>query len=281
MYLQISILYLVVFLHCAQNLISTVQYLATSSCQADSDLYSAPAYDDGRTQLLLCIHGLLPIAFRQASYNIPIAIWITKEYPRQPPIAYVVPTNDMLVRAGKYVDVSGRCHIEYIQHWEKKSEVCVLPYPNIHLHTDRSIDVSKGCNLLSLLEAMQDQFSHEPPVYAKPKNTETVTQTPSPNQQGRSPPMPPGHTTLPGSQSTSSDDRPALPPKPGLSAIPLSPPSIPTSPSGSIHPLPIAQTVSLSPIFSPLICYRCSQPACTCKPTPTLSSSFRTTSIAP
>jgi ESCRT-I complex subunit TSG101 len=82
------------------------------------------AYDDGRTQLLLCLHGVLPISFRAASYNIPIAVWLTKEYPRQPPMVYVVPTHDMLVRPSKHLDVSGRCNIEYIQHWEKKSEVC-------------------------------------------------------------------------------------------------------------------------------------------------------------
>ena len=81
------------------------------------------AYDDGRTQLLLCVHGLLPISFRNASYNIPIAIWITRDHPRVPPIAYVVPTADMLIKAGQHVDHSGRCTIEYVQHWERKSEV--------------------------------------------------------------------------------------------------------------------------------------------------------------
>lgn len=81
------------------------------------------AYDDGRTQLLLCLHGLLPIAYRGASYHIPIAVWITREYPRLPPIAYVVPTSDMLVRASKFMDVSGKCQIEYLQNWERKSEV--------------------------------------------------------------------------------------------------------------------------------------------------------------
>ena len=50
-------------------------------------------------------------------------MWLTKDYPRQPPIVYVVPTQDMLVRPSKYVDVSGRCNIEYIQHWQRKSEV--------------------------------------------------------------------------------------------------------------------------------------------------------------
>lgn len=84
---------------------------------------SSLAYDDGRTQLLLCVHGLLPISFRNASYNIPIAVWLTRDYPRQPPIAYVVPTADMLVKAGKHIDVSGKCEIEFMQNWARKSEV--------------------------------------------------------------------------------------------------------------------------------------------------------------
>jgi ESCRT-I complex subunit TSG101 len=84
------------------------------------------AYDDGRTQLLLCVHGLLPITYRQASYHIPIAIWLTRHYPREPPLAFVVPTSDMLVRPSKYVDVSGLCRIEYILNWEKKYEVGVF-----------------------------------------------------------------------------------------------------------------------------------------------------------
>ena len=82
-----------------------------------------PVFDDGRTQLLVCVHGLLPISYRNASYNIPIALWIPREYPRQPPISYVVPTPNMLVKPSKYVDVSGRCDIEYTQNWSRKSEV--------------------------------------------------------------------------------------------------------------------------------------------------------------
>lgn len=85
------------------------------------------AYDDGRTQLLLCIHGTLPIAFRQASYNIPVAIWVARDYPKDPPIAYVVATPDMLIRSSQYIDLSGRCSIEYIQNWQRKSEVRDYP----------------------------------------------------------------------------------------------------------------------------------------------------------
>ena len=69
------------------------------------------------------MHGLLPITYRQASYHIPIAIWITRQYPREPPLAFVVPTSEMLVRPSKYIDVSGLCKIDYILNWEKKYEV--------------------------------------------------------------------------------------------------------------------------------------------------------------
>ncbi|KAF9052600.1 UEV-domain-containing protein, partial [Panaeolus papilionaceus] len=117
---------------------------AFNSLKPKSDVYT---FDDGRTQLLLCVHGLLPIVFRGASYNIPIAVWIQREYPRHPPIAYVVPTTDMLVKPGKHVDVSGLCNLEYSQQWQRKPE---------------------GCDLLSLINALRDQFSIEPPVYAKP-----------------------------------------------------------------------------------------------------------------
>ncbi|KZT63064.1 tumor susceptibility protein 101 [Daedalea quercina L-15889] len=88
-----------------------------------TDVYT---FDDGRTQLLLCLHGLLPIAFRGASYNIPVAIWLTRDYPQHAPLAYVVPTTDMLVRPGPDMDVSGRCHIQYLRDWARKPEVRVL-----------------------------------------------------------------------------------------------------------------------------------------------------------
>jgi ESCRT-I complex subunit TSG101 len=81
------------------------------------------AYDDGRTQLLLCLHGTLPITYRQATYNIPVAIWITRDYPKEHPIPYVVATPGMLIRSSQYIDLSGRCNIEYIRNWQRKSEV--------------------------------------------------------------------------------------------------------------------------------------------------------------
>ncbi|KAH7889730.1 UEV domain-containing protein [Phlebopus sp. FC_14] len=174
-----------------------------------SDVYT---YDDGRTQLLLCVHGLLPISFRGASYNIPVAVWVTRDYPRHPPIVYVVPTQDMLIRPSKYVDVSGRCDIEYIQDWQRKSE---------------------ACNISALLEAMQLHFSRGPPLYAKPKPS-----SPRPAHHSAasnlSPPLSSSHSQFV-SQSRN-DDRPALPPKPVSSPTPIVPPRPTITSSVSTHP---------------------------------------------
>ncbi|KDR81574.1 hypothetical protein GALMADRAFT_60406 [Galerina marginata CBS 339.88] len=168
-----------------------------------SDVYT---FDDGRTQLLLCIHGLLPITYRQAAYNIPVAVWLPRDYPRQSPIAYVVPTNEMLVKPGKYVDVSGRCNIEYIQHWERKDE---------------------GRSLSALLEALQEHFSREPPVYSKPKDV-SVNQT----YADRPPPPLPSNRPSPVPQS-SPPSRPSKPPSIQFQGYP--PPNYPV---GSIRESP-------------------------------------------
>ncbi|KAI0336448.1 UEV-domain-containing protein [Cubamyces sp. BRFM 1775] len=175
-----------------------------------TDVYT---YDDGRTQLLLCLHGLLPIVFRGASYNIPIAVWVPREYPRSPPIAYVVPTSDMLVRPGPDMDTSGRCLIDYVRNWERKCE---------------------GCSLVALFDAMQDAFSRQPPVYAKPKDVTAPQQQPPPSRPSSSapdysarppPPLPPQRhpSTEPTAQHTPSpapppNGPPPLPAKPGSSA---------------------------------------------------------------
>ncbi|KIJ44120.1 hypothetical protein M422DRAFT_67735 [Sphaerobolus stellatus SS14] len=154
-----------------------------------TDVYT---YDDGRSQLMLCVHGLLPITYRRASYNIPVAVWLTHGYPRETPLVYVTPTSDMLVKASKHVDVSGLCSPPYIHAWQKKSE---------------------GCHLSALVDALVDQFSREPPVYAKPRTPDTSSRP--------APPTPPR--------------RPTPPPRPPLSDSPLSrsPPSVPQHPDFS------------------------------------------------
>jgi hypothetical protein len=43
-----------------------------------------------------------------------------------PPIAFVVPTSNMLVKKSQHVDVSGRCSHPYLEHWNPPphNEVC-------------------------------------------------------------------------------------------------------------------------------------------------------------
>ncbi|KAI0807101.1 UEV domain-containing protein [Fomes fomentarius] len=211
-----------------------------------TDVYT---YDDGRTQLLLCLHGLLPMTFRGASYHIPIAVWLPRQYPRFPPIPYVVPTADMLIRAGPEMDVSGRCFVQYIRNWERKSE---------------------GCSLAALLESMQEAFSREPPVYAKPKDAASTTaptqparpvSSTTPDYSHRPPPPLPGNRTdspAPSSQITPAAVQPGGPPP--LPAKPGTPAASNTSPSRTTSlPLPHAlhnQSQSPTILSSPALATR-------------------------
>lgn len=75
------------------------------------------ASNNGHTQLLLCLHGTIPITYRSIPYNIPVAFWIPKEYPKIAPIPYVKPTANMLIREGRHVDKSGMCYHQYRSNW--------------------------------------------------------------------------------------------------------------------------------------------------------------------
>ena len=91
----------------------------TSMIKAEST-----AFDNGQTALLLLLHGTLPITFRGATYQIPIHIWVPLEYPRMPPLAFVVPTKEMGVRKGREVEPSGRVSEDVVQTWWNSFEVC-------------------------------------------------------------------------------------------------------------------------------------------------------------
>lgn len=114
--------------------------------------------------------------------------------------------------------------------------------------------VFQGCNLSALLEAMQEHFSREPPVYARPKQPPTPQPqshsnhpSPTPNQSSPSypgrppPPLPTDSRPSPPAQPTPvsitrNDDRPPLPLKPGVSpAISVSPALSPAHPSQGLQ----------------------------------------------
>ncbi|KAG8932910.1 hypothetical protein FRC02_000337 [Tulasnella sp. 418] len=180
-----------------------------------TDVYT---FDDGREHLLLCLHGLLPISYRSATYNIPIALWFPLNYPKEPPLTYVVPTGDMLIKASRDLDISGRCQFQYLRDWERKSEAATL----------------RG-----LLEIMQDTFSKDSPVYAKPRNTHPSGSSASTPSIGTpSPPQPnyPSRNPAAAGSQLHSTGPPPLPVKPGMHG-PLSPQSEAFSPLPSMSPI--------------------------------------------
>ncbi|KAG0201642.1 hypothetical protein BGX28_005588 [Mortierella sp. GBA30] len=117
-------------------------------------------HDNGRSQLLLSLIGTVPITYQSATYNIPVAFWLPTSYPSVAPIVFVTPTALMLVKAGKYVDISGRCYHPYLAYWSNRSD----------------------SNLVDLINIMQGVFSQEPPVYAK-SNISTHQQQQQQQQQ--------------------------------------------------------------------------------------------------
>ncbi|CEP17523.1 hypothetical protein [Parasitella parasitica] len=100
------------------------------SLKPKMDTYTS---NDGHTELLLCLHGTVPITYRSIPYNIPVAFWIPKEYPKASPIPFVKPTANMMIRedqAGQAIKLK---------------------------HT-----------FLELVAILQQVFAQEPPVYTKP-----------------------------------------------------------------------------------------------------------------
>ncbi|KAK2769445.1 hypothetical protein FQN53_006180 [Emmonsiellopsis sp. PD_33] len=161
-----------------------------------TDVYT---YESGTSALLLQISGTLPVTFRGAVYRFPIAIWVPKAYPREPPMVYVTPTQEMRVRPGQHVSGEGRVYHHYLAHWGGAWE--------------RS-------TIVDFLYILRDVFAKEPPVISKQQQNVR----PMPPQQRATPPaVPPLPPELaPTSTSTPSpvpaqriQTPPRLPPKPG------------------------------------------------------------------
>jgi ESCRT-I complex subunit TSG101 len=86
-------------------------------------------HEDGRSELLLCIEGLLPIHYRNNNYKIPVAIWIPQDYPQSPPMVFVTPKKDMIVKQSRNVDPNGKCYHPNLANWSSDPNVrkSILP----------------------------------------------------------------------------------------------------------------------------------------------------------
>ena len=55
------------------------------------------------------------------SYNIPVGIYLHKDYPYQCPYCQVQPTPDMMISPSKYVNQQGVIFLPYLQDWNHVS----------------------------------------------------------------------------------------------------------------------------------------------------------------
>ncbi|KAK9361643.1 UEV domain-containing protein [Lipomyces starkeyi] len=141
-------------------------------------------YENGKSELLLNLHGTVPTTFRSAVYNIPVSIWISHEYPYVAPFAFVTPTATMSLRPGNHVDTNGRVYHPYISYWN---------------------GTDPQTNILGLCAVLCDIFGKEPPVYGKPPQQQLTLPLTQPLQQYSQPsvatqhrnPFSPGPHTAP------------------------------------------------------------------------------------
>jgi hypothetical protein len=61
-----------------------------------------------RSAELLLAEGTVPMYYQGVKYNIPVAVWLPEQYPLAAPMAYVVPSPDMVIKPRhRFVDGSG------------------------------------------------------------------------------------------------------------------------------------------------------------------------------
>ncbi|KAG0153588.1 tumor susceptibility protein [Penicillium digitatum] len=164
-----------------------------------TDVYT---YETGFSALLLHLVGTLPVTFRGTTYRFPIALWIPNTYPREPPIAYVTPTQEMTILVGQHVTLEGQVYHHYLAHWAEA--------------WDRS-------TIADLLYILQDIFAKEPPVRYRQQ-----VPRPQPEDSQIPPPLPP----LPSGVGSS---RPAQTLSPSASQYHSPPPPPPKPGAASEH----------------------------------------------
>ena len=76
----------------------------------------------------VCVHFTLLIVYESAhfhskgfSYNIPVGIYLHKDYPYQCPYCQVQPTPDMMISPSKYVNQQGVIFLPYLHDWNHVS----------------------------------------------------------------------------------------------------------------------------------------------------------------
>lgn len=84
-------------------------------------------FSDSSQRDLLKLIGNIPVKYEGHTYNFPVQLWLIDSFPFTPPICFLRPTSNMVIREGKHVDAKGRIHLPGLHNWDyPKSSVVVL-----------------------------------------------------------------------------------------------------------------------------------------------------------
>ncbi|CCI41494.1 unnamed protein product [Albugo candida] len=107
-------------------------------------------YNDGSSGNHLFLAGTIPIYFRNDRYNIPVEIWIVETYPMAPPVCFVRPTAEMMIRPRHpHVSKEGFIVVPYLTDWQENN------------------------TLVELVAQLSSIFGGIPPVFQRPKHEMT------------------------------------------------------------------------------------------------------------
>lgn len=91
------------------------------------------------------LHGVVTMQYRQSSYNIPMAIFVSSNYIQRAPILFVLETSSVAIKPQHpHVGPNGMVYLPYLHQWNEQS------------------------NLVQCLGALLAVFEQKPFVYARP-----------------------------------------------------------------------------------------------------------------
>ncbi|CAL1595510.1 unnamed protein product [Knipowitschia caucasica] len=101
-------------------------------------------FSDSTQRDLLKLIGNIPVKYDGRTYNFPIQLWLIDSFPFTPPICFMRPTSNMIIREGKHVDAKGRIHLPGLHNWD---------YPK--------------SSVVGLLNEMIAKFEEDPPLSSR------------------------------------------------------------------------------------------------------------------
>lgn len=98
------------------------------------------------TPPVLVFSGTVTMSYKGGTYNIPVDIYLPPPYPVRPPVAFVRPTEGMMIKENhRHVAPDGMVYMPYLHEWR----------PHSH-------------NLVEMVVMLSSLFGSSPPCFAKP-----------------------------------------------------------------------------------------------------------------